>query len=85
MSQYPTIPARHLLLSGMAQRAINDAARLSETWAAIWAELRRTLDLWRQRARTRAELRMIPDHRLNDLPIDTSILLSDRGKPFWRA
>jgi uncharacterized protein YjiS (DUF1127 family) len=73
----------------MARRAIDDAGRLAETWAATcvttWAALRRTLALWRQRARTRAELRQIPDHLLSDLPIDTSTLLIDRSKPFWRA
>lgn len=85
MTHHAAVPASHLLQSGMARRAIDDAGRLAATCARFWAELRQTLTLWRQRARTRAALRLIPDRLLSDLPMDTSTLLIDRGKPFWRA
>jgi uncharacterized protein YjiS (DUF1127 family) len=50
----------------------------------MWAALSRTLALWRHRARTRAELGLIPGHQLNDLPFDTSAAVNERAKPFWR-
>jgi len=40
--------------------------------------------LWRQRARSRAELDLIPDHRLKDLPLDMAAILYERDKPFWK-
>jgi uncharacterized protein YjiS (DUF1127 family) len=72
------VPTRPRLLSATPRRAINDTRWLGERWAA----LSRTLTLWRQRARSRAELDLIPHHRLNDLPFDTAMIVSERNKPF---
>ena len=79
MTRHATAPARPLLLSMMTRRAVNDAHRLGERWAA----LHRTLVLWRRRARTRAELDLIPSHRLKDLPHDMTTILNERDKQLW--
>jgi len=80
MIQDAMVPARPLLPSATARRAIN----LDRGSGEGWATLRRTLALWRERARSRAELRRMPDHRLTDLPLDTSAILNERDKPFWK-
>ena len=79
MIRQAIVPLRPLILAVPARHAI-DLRRPGEMWAA----LRRTLALWRHRARTRAELRSIPGHQLNDLPFDTSATLNERAKPFWK-
>jgi len=71
------VPRRPVLLSEGAA----PARWLGEGWAA----LRRTWLLWRQRARSRAELDLIPAHRLKDLPFDTSTILNERAKHLWEA
>jgi len=81
MTQNAIMPTKPHLLAATARRAVNGARGLGERWAA----LRRTLALWRERARSRADLDRIPAHRLNDLPFDKSMISSERNKPFWRA
>jgi hypothetical protein len=34
--------------------------------------------------RARAELRLVPDHWLKDLPFHVSTVLNERDKPFWQ-
>jgi uncharacterized protein YjiS (DUF1127 family) len=71
---------RPLAVSDIARRSTNDAGQLAERAAALG----RMLAVWRHRARTRAELDLIPSHRLNDLPFDTSTIWNEREKPFWK-
>ena len=80
MSRHAIVSTKHLPLSLRAPRAIDDAGRLGERWAA----LHRILAVWRHRARTRAELRLIPDHQLKDVPFDMSTIANERAKPFWK-
>jgi uncharacterized protein YjiS (DUF1127 family) len=80
MTGHAIVPTRPLLRSATPRRAIADMRWLKDTWAAVG----RTMTLWRQRARSRAELDLIPDHRLNDLPFDTSVVKAERHKPFWK-
>jgi uncharacterized protein YjiS (DUF1127 family) len=80
MTRHAMIRTRPLLLAATSRRTINDTRWLGERWTALG----RTLTLWRRRARSRAELDLIPHHRLNDLPFDTSMIVSERNKPFWK-
>lgn len=81
MTRHAMVPSKPLIMSLTARRAIDDLRRPGE----IWTMLRRTWALWRHRARTRAELRLIPSHQLNDLPFDTSAIVSERKKAFWKG
>jgi uncharacterized protein YjiS (DUF1127 family) len=81
MPRHATVARRTLLLSMIAQRALDDARRLKCGAAALTL----TLAEWEHRERSRAELNRIPDHQLKDLPYDTSVILNERQKPFWRA
>jgi uncharacterized protein YjiS (DUF1127 family) len=74
------VTPRLLVVAVTARRALDDVRRPG----AMWAALRRTLALWRHRARTRAELRSIPAHQLKDLPFDAQAALSEWTKPFWK-
>jgi uncharacterized protein YjiS (DUF1127 family) len=80
MSRHAMVSSTPLMVAVAARRAIDDVRWPGETWAAV----RRTLALWRQRARSRAELRSIPSHQLHDLPFDTAETLNEQGKPFWK-
>jgi uncharacterized protein YjiS (DUF1127 family) len=79
MTRHVMFPTRPLLLCATPRRALDDVRRLGEGWAAIG----RTLTLWRRLARSRAELDLIPDHRLRDLPFDMATARHERAKPFW--
>lgn len=41
--------------------------------------------LWRHRAASRAALRTMPDHLLEDIGIDRVEAFREAAKPFWRA
>ena len=51
----------------------------------IWAGVRETLHLWRQRYRTRQELFRWTDRELHDVGLSWSDIAHEAEKPFWRA
>jgi len=51
----------------------------------IWAGVRETLHLWRQRHRTRQELFRWTDRELHDVGLSWSDIANEAEKPFWRA
>lgn len=51
----------------------------------IWASLGETLHVWRERYRSREELRHWSDRDLHDVGISWSDIVHEAEKPFWRA
>ena len=51
----------------------------------IWTGLGETLHVWRERYRTREELRHWSDRDLHDVGISWSDIVHEAEKPFWRA
>lgn len=47
--------------------------------------LRRTVDLWLRRARTRRRLAELTDRDLRDIGLDRAAAIREAGKPFWMA
>ena len=44
-----------------------------------------TLVTWQLRRRTRADLRALPDHMLQDIGLNPFEAVQEAHKPFWRA
>ncbi|MGE5157237.1 MAG: DUF1127 domain-containing protein [Gemmatimonas sp.] len=53
--------------------------------AEIWAGWSETLQIWRQRYRTRRELARWTDRDLHDVGVSWSDIANEAEKPFWRA
>lgn len=53
--------------------------------ASPLARIIATLQLWRRRARDRAELARLTDRDARDLGIDPGVISFEASKPFWTA
>jgi uncharacterized protein YjiS (DUF1127 family) len=51
----------------------------------VWASVRKTLHLWRQRYRDRRELARWTERELHDIGVSPSDIAHELEKPFWRA
>jgi len=49
------------------------------------AHLRRLLQEWRRRARSRREIAKLDEQAIRDLGLSTSQMRFEADKPFWRA
>ena len=52
---------------------------------AVWAGLRETVHLWRQRYQSRQELARWSERELHDIGMSWSEVVHEIEKPFWRA
>jgi uncharacterized protein YjiS (DUF1127 family) len=50
-----------------------------------WSELRAVFKEWRERARSRYELRMLADHQLWDMGMTRTDANNEADKPFWKG
>jgi uncharacterized protein YjiS (DUF1127 family) len=50
----------------------------------LFTQLRRTLHVWRERARQRRELARWTDRELHDVGLSWSDVVREAEKPFWR-
>ena len=53
--------------------------------SGIFAQLRETVHVWRDRRRNRRELSQWTDRDLHDVGLSWSDIASEAEKPFWRA
>ena len=53
--------------------------------AGVLAQLSETLQIWRQRYRTRQELAQWTDRDLHDVGLSKGDIAFETEKPFWRA
>jgi uncharacterized protein YjiS (DUF1127 family) len=49
----------------------------------IWSRIKKLLVVWRERARSRSELRFLTDHDLSDFGVSRGVADHEAAKPFW--
>lgn len=52
--------------------------------ASLWQKTRKTLDLWRQRTRTRRFLAQVDARSLTEAGISPAAVAFEAGRPFWK-
>ena len=76
-----------LRTSADVPRAGSTPSRTDTTHIAPLAALRRSAAIiraWRQRARSRQQVRELNDHLLKDIGLSRDAACYETGKPFWR-
>jgi uncharacterized protein YjiS (DUF1127 family) len=56
---------------------------LADTTSKLASRIYKTVDTWRQRSRTRAQLAGISAHNLQDIGISGIDIIIESNKPFW--
>ena len=57
---------------------------MADTTSNLASRFYKTVDTWRQRSRTRAQLAGISSHNLQDIGISRIDAMIELNKPFWK-